>query len=145
MFFGLFKRRQKPSRLSPETQSLLVELERFRVRYHGHSAYDGVIIDPIIRDVSKEIIHGNRFTQDLIEKRGWSNQDAAYMILAEYSSGEILSGKMHLRRGVMSDKGKAYLKLFKLCSEKLIASGRLPQADAAESLRDFDNEIARLG
>jgi hypothetical protein len=35
-----------------------------------------------------------------------------------------------LYRGVLGDKGKAYLKLFKVCSVKMMASGRMSEKEA---------------
>lgn len=52
-------------------------------------------------------------------KGGWSVPDAAHIIISEYASAEMLTGQMHLYRGVLNDKGKAYLKLFKVCTAKL--------------------------
>lgn len=56
---------------------------------------------------------------DLIVKGGWSVPDAAHMIISEYASPKILTGQMHLYRGVLNDNGKPYLKLFKVCTAKL--------------------------
>lgn len=64
------------------------------------------------------------------------------MINSEYASAEILTGQMHLYRGVLNDKGKAYLKLFKVCTAKLMASGRrMLEKEAVDGVREFEEEI----
>ncbi|WP_234943667.1 hypothetical protein [Sinorhizobium meliloti] len=67
------------------------------------------------------------------------------MIISEYASAEILTGQMHLYRGVLNDEGKPDLKLFKVCTAKLMASGRMLEKEAVEGVREFEDDIAALG
>jgi hypothetical protein len=54
-------------------------------------------------------------------------------------------GQLHSYRGVLNDKGKAYLQLFKTCTERMISSGRMPAQQAYAGIRAFEEEIACLG
>jgi hypothetical protein len=67
------------------------------------------------------------------------------MMIAEYVSAEILSGKLHIYRGMLSDKGRSYLRLFKVCTEKMIKSGRMQAQQGYAGIREFEQEIAALG
>ncbi|KRB59111.1 hypothetical protein ASE04_27340 [Rhizobium sp. Root708] len=67
------------------------------------------------------------------------------MMIAEHVSAEILSGQLHSCRGILNDKGRGYLKLFKVCTERLIGSGRVPAQLGYNEIREFEAEIARLG
>ncbi|MBY5453940.1 hypothetical protein HFO91_30645 [Rhizobium leguminosarum] len=145
MLFGLFKRKQKQPQFTPENQLLLTELEKFRIRYRGQGPHDDMAVDAVVQEVSRGLQNDNKYANDLIVKGGWSVPDAAHMIISEYASAEIMTGQLHIYRGVLSDKGKAYLKLFKACSSKLMASGRLTEKEAVEGIREFDDEIATLG
>ncbi|MBP2572422.1 hypothetical protein J2767_003600 [Agrobacterium tumefaciens] len=144
MLFGLFKRKQKPQ-FSPENQLLLTELEKFRIRYRGQGPHDDMAVDVVVREVSRGLRTDGKYANDLIVKGGWSVPDATHMIISEYTSSEIMTGQFHLYRGVLNDKGKAYLKLFKVSSAKLMASGRLSEKEAVEGVREFEDEIAKLG
>ncbi|CVI64234.1 conserved hypothetical protein [Agrobacterium salinitolerans str. Hayward 0363] len=142
--FRLFKRRQK-LQFSPESRLLLTELEKFRIRYRGQGPHDDMAVDTVVQEVSRGLRTDGRYASDLIAKGGWSVPDAAHMIISEYASSEIMTGQFHLYRSVLNDRGKAYLKLFKVCSAKLMASGRLSENDAIEGVREFEDEIANLG
>ncbi|WGM61749.1 MULTISPECIES: hypothetical protein [Agrobacterium] len=102
-------------------------------------------VDTVVQEVSRGLRTDGRYASDLIAKGGWSVPDAAHMIISEYASSEIMTGQFHLYRSVLNDRGKAYLKLFKVCSAKLMASGRLSENDAIEGVREFEDEIANLG
>lgn len=52
------------------------------------------------------------------------------MIISEYASAEIMTGQLHIYRGVLNDKGKVYLKRFKVSTAKMMASGRLTEKEA---------------
>lgn len=67
-----------------------------------------------------------------------------HTIISEYASAKLLSGQMHVYRRVLNDKGKAYLKLFKVCTAKLMASCRMSEAEAVEGIPEFEDEIATL-
>lgn len=144
MVFGLFMRKQKPQ-FTPENQLLLTELEKFRVRYRGQGLYDDIAVDGVVQEVSRSLRADGKYANDVIVRGGWSVPDAAHMIISEYASAETLTGQLHIYRGVLNDKGKAYLKLFKVCTAKLVASGRMSEADAVEGVREFEDEIANLG
>ncbi len=142
--FGLFKRKKK-QQFSPETQLLLTELEKFRIRYRGQGLHDDMAVDTAVQEISRGLRSDGKYANDLIVKGGWSVPDAAHMIISEFASAEILTGQMHLYRGVLNDKGKAYLKLFKVCTAKLMASGRMSEQEAIEGVREFEDEIAAIG
>ncbi|WP_085034950.1 hypothetical protein [Ensifer aridi] len=145
MLFGLFKRKQKQQQFSPENQLLLTELEKFRIRYRGQGPHDDMAVDTVVQEVSRGLRADGKYANDVIVKGGWSVPDAAHMIISEYASAEIMTGQFHLYRGVLNDRGKAYLKLFKVCSAKLMASGRMSEKEAVEGVREFEDEIATLG
>lgn len=142
--FGFFKRKKHAS-LSPEIQLLWAEVEKFRIRYRGSGTSNERAFDDVANELfSSMMVHGN-FAKDLILKRGWSAGDAANMMIAEFVSSEILSGQLHTYRGILNDKGKAYLKLFKVCTERMINSGRIPAQQGYAGIRDFEQEIAAIG
>jgi len=142
--FGFFKRRKRAS-LSPEVQLLWTEVEKFRVRYRGNNGVNDKAMEAVAAEILRRLTHESTFATQLIVKRGWSVKDAANMMIAEYVSAEILAGQMHDRRGILNDKGKAYLKLFKLCTERMISSGRMPAQQGYEGIREFEKEIATIG
>jgi hypothetical protein len=141
--FGFFRRKKHVS-LSPEVQLLWAELEKFRVRCRGR-VEDERTIDAVANEISTVLTVQGNFATDLILKRGWSPADAANMMIAEYVSAEILSGKLHIYRGMLSDKGRSYLRLFKVCTEKMIKSGRMQAQQGYAGIREFEQEIAALG
>ncbi|MNE12142.1 hypothetical protein D3C80_1049250 [compost metagenome] len=140
--FRLFKRKL---RFSPENRLLLTELEKFRIRYRGQGPHDDMAVDAVVQEVSRGLRADGKYANVLIVRGGWSVPDAAHMIISEYASSEIMTGQFHLYRGVLNDKGKAYLKLFKVSSAKLMASGRLSEKEAVEGVREFEDEVAKLG
>lgn len=145
MLFGLFKRKQKQQQFTPENQLLLTELEKFRIRYRGQGPHDDMAVDTVVQEVSRGLRNDNKYANDLIVKGGWSVPDPAHMIISEYASAEIMTGQLHIYQGVLNDRGKAYLKQFKVTTAKLMASGRLTEKEAIEGVREFEDEIANLG
>lgn len=142
--FGFFKRKRHSS-FSPEVQLLWTELEKFRIRCRGKGASIQKAIDTVLHDLFRQLTDQGTFATDLILRRGWSVGDAANMMIAEYVSGEILSGDLHSYRGMLGEQGKAYLKLFKICTERMIGSGRIPSQQGYEGIRAFEDEIAKIG
>lgn len=142
--FGFF-RRKKHTPFSPEVQLLWAEVEKFRVRYRGHGAANERAFDTVAHEIFKRLTHQGNFATDLILKRGWSVSDATSMMIAEYVSAEILSGQMHSDHGILNEMGKAYLKLFKVCTERMISSGRMPADEGHDGVRAFEEEIATIG
>jgi len=142
--FGFFKRKKHTS-FSPEVQMLWTEVEKFRVRYRGSGGPNERAFDDAAEEIFAILIAQGSFASDLIIKRGWSVADATHMMIAEHVSAEILSGKLHSYRGVLTAKGNGYLKLFKVCTEKMISSGRLPAQEAYAGMREFEQEIAAIG
>ena len=142
--FGFFKRKRHAS-FSPEVQVLWSEVEKFRVRYRGSGRSNERAFDDAAEEIFATLIAQGSFAADLIIKRGWSIADATHMMIAEHVSAEILSGKLHSYRGILNDKGNAYLKLFKVCTEKMISSGRIPAQEGDAGMRDFEQEIAAIG
>ena len=142
--FGFFKRKKNGS-FSPEVQLLWAEVEKFRIRCRGKGASLEKAMDVVLQEVFRQLTHEGTFATDLVLSNGWSVSDAANMMIAEYVSAEILTGKMHRYRGILDDKGKAYLQLFKLCTERMVSSGRMPAQQAYAGIRAFEDEIATIG
>jgi len=142
--FGFFKRK-KHAPFSPEVQLLWAEVEKFRIRYRGNGASDEKAFDTIEHEIFRRLTTQGTFATDLILKSGWSAADATSMMIAEYVSAEILSGQMHSAHGILDDMGKAYLKLFKVCTERMISSGRMPAGEGHDGIRAFEEEIAAIG
>lgn len=142
--FGFFKRKRHAP-FSPEVQLLWTEVEKFRIRYRGSGAPNEKAFDAVAHEIFRVLTTQGTFATDLILKRDWSAPDATSMMIAEYVSAEILSGQMHSYRGILTDKGKAYLKLFKVCTERMIGSGRMPAQQGYEGIRAFEQEIAMIG
>lgn len=142
--FGLVKRRKHAS-LSPEVQLLWTEVEKFRVRCRGKGGAVEKAIDAVSHDIFRQLTHQGTFASDLILKKGWPVRDAAQLMIAEYVSAEILTGQLHSHRGMLNDKGRGYLKLFKMSTEGLIGSGRMPAQLGCEGIRAFEEAIASIG
>jgi len=142
--FGFFRQR-KHAALSPEVQLLWAEIQKFRIRFRGRGASVEKAIDVVSQKILRQLTHEVTFATELILRNGWPVSDAANMLVAEYVSAEILTGQMHSSPGILDDKGKAYLHLFKVCSERLISSGRLPAPQAQSEIRAFEDEIASIG
>lgn len=122
----------KHARVSPEIELLLTEVEKFRFRYRGHGASNDTAIDVVAHYVRRQLTDHGSFATDLILKRAWSVNDATNMLIAEHVSAEILSGQLHEGHGTLGDRGKSYLRLFKVCTERLINSGRMTEGEARD-------------
>ena len=142
--FGFFKRKKHAS-FSPEVQLLWAEVEKFRVRYRGSGRSNERAFDDAAEEIFATLIAQGSFAADLVIKRGWSVADAAHMMIAEHVSAEILSGKLHNYRGILGEKGNAYLKLFKVCTERMIGTGCIPAQEGYAGMREFEQEIATIG
>ncbi|MDM9621961.1 hypothetical protein A6U87_20700 [Rhizobium sp. AC44/96] len=142
--FGFFKRRRHAT-FSPEVQLLWTEVEKFRIRCRGKGGSVEQAIDVVAHDLFRQLTHQGTFAADLILKKGWSVKDAANLMIAEYVSAEILTGQLHSYRGMLNDKGRAYLKLFKMSTEGLISSGRMPAQLGYDGIRAFEEAIATIG
>ncbi|TBF87889.1 hypothetical protein ELG72_37630 [Rhizobium leguminosarum] len=143
--FGFFKRKKIHVSFSPEVQLLWSEFEKLRIRSRGKEASVEKAIDVVAQELFRQLTHEGTFAADLVLRNGWSVGDAANMMIAEHVSAEILTGRMHSHRGVLNDRGKAYLQLFKTCTERMISSGRMPAQQAYAGIRAFEEEIASLG
>jgi hypothetical protein len=142
--FGFFKRKKRAS-FSPEVQLLWGEFEKFRIRSRGKGASVEKAVDLVAQELFRQLTNEGTFAADLVLRKGWSVGDAANMMIAEHVSAEILTGQMHSYRGVLNDNGKAYLQLFKTCTERMISSGRMPAHQAYAGIRAFEEEITFLG
>lgn len=142
--FGFFKRKKHAS-FTPEVQLLWGEFEKFRIRSRGKGQSIERAVDLVAQELFRQLTSEGTFAVDLILRKGWSVRDAANMMIAEHVSAEILTGQMHSYRGVLNDKGKAYLQLFKTCTERMISSGRMPAQQTYAGIRAFEEEIACLG
>lgn len=142
--FGFFKSKKHTS-LSPEIHLLWTEVEKFRVGYRGSGTINEKTFDGVAGEILASLPANGNFATDLILRRGWSAADATSMMIAEFVSAEILSGRLRTYRGILNYKGKAYLKLFKVCTERMINSGCMPAQQEYAGIREFEQEIAVIG
>ncbi|XAZ26348.1 hypothetical protein LVY75_34350 (plasmid) [Sinorhizobium sp. B11] len=142
--FGFFKRK-KHSSFSPEVQLLWSEVEKLRVRFRSRGTSIEKAMDSVSQELSRQLSTEGSFATDLILKRGWSVSDAAHMMIAEHVSAALLSERTHSDQRTAGDKAKAYLQLFKWCSERMISSGRLPAERAQAEIQAFEEEIGYRG
>ncbi|ANG98372.1 hypothetical protein A8A54_04490 [Brucella pseudogrignonensis] len=113
--------------------------------YPYNDFWDRTVVDVSTKTVIQGIREDSKFATDTIKNGGWAVQDAALMILSEFAATALLSGELHVYRGVVNDQGKAYTRLYKFCVGKLMASKRLSEKEAVEQVQEVLDGVAAIG
>ncbi|WP_084479798.1 hypothetical protein [Brucella pseudogrignonensis] len=128
-----------------EVQLLQGSLENIARAYPYNDFWDRTVVDVSTKTVIQGIREDSKFATDTIKNGGWAVQDAALMILSEFAATALLSGELHVYRGVVNDQGKAYTRLYKFCVGKLMASKRLSEKEAVEQVQEVLDGVAAIG
>lgn len=128
-----------------EVQLLQGSLEKIARAYPYSDLWDRTVIDSSTKTVIQSLREDGKYATDTIKNGGWAVQDAALMILSEFAASALLSGELHVYRGVVNDQGKAYTRLHKFCVGKLLATGRLSESEAVEQVQEVLDGVAAIG
>lgn len=80
----------------------------------------------------------------LLVEEGMSAENIVAAMSAQNADQLLSSGQLHVYRGVLSERGKGYLTLFRYCLKTMIATGHMKQDyanDMSENLLEAIREV----
>ncbi|MEY9828909.1 hypothetical protein ABIA25_000724 [Sinorhizobium fredii] len=84
-------------------------------------------------------------SRKLLVDMGWSPLDAAALFILQWCRRELQSGRHHLYRGVLMEKGKGYRRVFDTCVDCLSKAGHYDGARAEHERNALAEAIQQAG
>lgn len=97
------------------------------------------------------ILESNKVASDVEKSKysirvdGMKPAQLALLIIRNTVFHKIISGNNHLHRGILSNRGAEYLKIFTVAVNTSAALGFESQEEAQSDIADLHNEIKMLG
>ena len=76
-----------------------------------------------IWDDRKKMLH-------FIKEKKIKPMDMVFLLISDYAGSYLGTGRFHIRRGRLTDRGKDLLEVYTIANEKLVASGYLTREAA---------------
>ncbi|MFJ2365832.1 hypothetical protein ACIPIN_19355 [Pseudomonas sp. NPDC087697] len=142
--FSIFQRFFLPMEVKAVLMALAIEERKLREAenkplFGPHSGFN------LINSEIRRLIMSESGVLVLKIREGVAPRTLAYLAIANYTARELLTGRYHIHRGILSMPGQSLFSLWAAATAELETAGMHSSEETIEGKRNFHQQIKELG
>lgn len=102
-------------------------------------------LDEAFHSVQESFKPHKQHIKQAIEEKGIPPEKLVSNLVLRICDDALTTGKHHIYRGILSDKGRGYLNVFRQLMNIYVERGYVTQGDADDKLKELDQCIKEIG